>query len=74
MRHVVKVKRKINNVYDDQVSENLFVTITNANFDDQNDYLLKPQKNTLPKKSCFYSLDDQALYFQTRALWMEIFI
>ena len=27
--------KEINNVYDDQVSENLFITITNANFDDQ---------------------------------------
>ena len=49
--------KEINNVYDDQVSENLFITITNANFDDQ--MIIEAVRKTLTlKKELLLQLDD----------------
>ena len=62
--------KEINNVYDDQVSENLFITITNANFDDQ--MIIEAVRKTLTlKKELLLQLDDQAV-LSNRALWMEM--
>ncbi|MFQ7172040.1 MAG: hypothetical protein ACLRQF_08090 [Thomasclavelia ramosa] len=50
------------------MSENLFITITNANFDDR--MIIEAVENTTLKE-LLLQLDDQAV-LSNRALWMEM--